>query len=75
MAFINNLLKAGFEVEVYHYTRKDIEIDGISTQAIKENRTSPLFFLSRAERFIRRQLKLSLNTYIEQVFWFLFYTL
>ena len=72
MALINNLSKAGFEVEVYHYTRKDIKIDGISTQAIKENRTSPLFFLSRAERFIRRQLKLSLNKYIEQIFGFSF---
>ena len=72
MALINNLTKASFEVEVYHYTRKDIKIDGIATQAIKENRTSPLFFLSRAERFMRRQLKLSLNKYIEQVFGFSF---
>ena len=72
MALINNLSKASFEVEVYHYTRKDIKIDGITTQAIKEIRTSPLFFLSRAERFIRRQLKLSLNNYIEQIFGFSF---
>ena len=74
VALIQNLRDAGCQVKVWHYTRKDkvMDIKDIPCFAIEENRTSPLFFLSRAERFMRRQLKLSLNKYIEQIFGFSF---
>ncbi|CAM4152537.1 glycosyltransferase family 4 protein [Gillisia hiemivivida] len=72
VALIQNLHKAGFEVLVYHYTRKEIQLPGITCMAIKEKRWSVLFFLSRMERYIRSFLKLSLSKPLEKVFGFSF---
>jgi len=72
VALIQNLHKAGFEVLVYHYTRKEIQLPGITCMAIKEKRWSGLFFLSRMERYIRTFLKLSLSKPLEKVFGFSF---
>lgn len=65
-AFIKNLQKAGFDLLVYHYSRKEILIDGIKCVAIKEYRKSPLFFLSRAERYVRYLTGIGLNPKIEK---------
>jgi glycosyltransferase involved in cell wall biosynthesis len=72
VALIQNLHKAGFEVLVYHYTRMEIQLPGITCIAIKEKRRSVLFFLSRMERYIRTILKLSLSKPLEKVFGFSF---
>jgi hypothetical protein len=72
VALIKNLHKAGFEVLVYHYTRKDIQLDGIQCVVINENRRSLLFFLSRTERQIRYKTGWKLNKYVEQLFGFSF---
>lgn len=72
VALIKNLHKAGFELLVYHYTRKDIQLDGIQCVVINENRGSLLFFLSRAERQIRYKTGWKLNKYVEQLFGFSF---
>lgn len=72
VALIKNLHKAGFEVVVYHYTRDEIQLEGISCVNIKENRRSLLFFLSRLERYIRYWLKFNPNKYIENLLGFSF---
>ncbi len=72
VALIRNLHKAGFEVLVYHYTRKEIQLPGLFCVSIKENRRSALFFLSRMERYIRAYLKLSLSKPLEKIFGFSF---
>jgi len=72
VAFIRNLHKAGFDLRVFHYTRKDINLPGISCFQLKENRRSFLFFLSRLERYIRYWLKINPNKYIESTFGFSF---
>jgi len=72
VALIENLKKAGFEVVVYHYTRSDIQLDGIPCVAINENRKSILFLLSRFERFLRYKFKLSLHKPLEKAFGFSF---
>ena len=72
VALIQNLQKAGFEVLVYHYTRKKIQLFGITCVDIKEKRWSALFFLSRLERYIRTFLKIKLNKPLEKVFGFSF---
>lgn len=72
VALIKNLYKAGFELQVYHYTRKDIQLANIPCHAIKENRRSLLFFLSRSERYLRYWFNLKLYKPIEQVFGFSF---
>ena len=72
VALIKNLHKIGFDVRVYHYTRKEIQLPGISCMAIKEKRWSALFFLSRLERYIRFLFKISLSKPLEKVFGFSF---
>ncbi|MFN4762855.1 UDP-glycosyltransferase [Gillisia sp. Q332] len=72
VALIRNLHKSGFEVRVYHYTRKEIQLKGIACVAIKEKRWSALFFLSRLERYMRVYFKISLSKPLEKVFGFSF---
>ncbi|WP_324721956.1 UDP-glycosyltransferase [Salinimicrobium sp. HB62] len=66
VSLIKNLLKAGFKLKVYHYTRTEVKIEGADLISIPENRSSLLFFLSRIERYIRKYLKISLNPKIEK---------
>jgi hypothetical protein len=72
VALIKNLHRSGFEVIVYHYTRKEIHLSEIKCIAIKEKRRSVLFFLSRIERYIRVILKISLSRTLEKIFGFSF---
>lgn len=72
VALIKNLKKAGFQLQVYHYTRKNIQLENIPCLAIKENRRSLLFILSRLERQIRYKLKVHLNKPLEKIFGFSF---
>lgn len=72
VALIQNLHKAGFDILVYHYTRKEVQIKGIKCVAIKEDRWSGLFILSRLERYLRYYLKISLSKPLEKVFGFSF---
>lgn len=72
VALIKNLHTAGFKVKVYHYTRKEIQLPGIVCESIKENRRSPLFFLSRLERTSRDHLKLDVHKPLQNMFGFSF---
>lgn len=72
VALIKNLKKAGYHLKVYHYTRKDIQIEGIECISIDEDRRSLFFFLSRAERYLRYWFKLKLNKLLENRFGFSF---
>jgi hypothetical protein len=72
VALIKNLYKIGYDLRVYHYTRKEIYLPGITCIAIKEKRWSLLFFLSRIERYIRYLFKISLNRPLEKIFGFSF---
>lgn len=71
-ALIQNLQKAGYDLKVYHYSRKKVEILGIQSVSIKEERKSLLFFLSRIERFMRYYLKVKLYKPLENIFGFSF---
>lgn len=72
VSLINNLLKIGYDLRVYHYTRKEIQLPGIPCVAIKEKRWNVIFFLSRLERYIRYLFKISLSRPLEKVFGFSF---
>tara|TARA_R100000935_G_C2838765_1_gene169771 strand:- start:2150 stop:3409 length:1260 start_codon:yes stop_codon:yes gene_type:complete len=65
VALIKNLKRAGFEVLVYHYTRKIINLDSIPCIAIKENRRSLLFYLSRLQRKLQHIFHWNLSKYLE----------
>ena len=50
VALINNLAQAGFDVKVYHYTLKNIQMAGIDCVSIPEKKWGMLFVLSRVQR-------------------------
>lgn len=72
VALIQNLSDSGFEVLVYHYTQKNIQLSGISCFAVPEIKYSPLYFLSRLQRVLQRHLKVNYARFLEGLFGFSF---
>lgn len=72
VAMIHNLGRIGCDLKVLHYTRKEIHLKDIATIAIKENRKSFYFFLSRIERHLRKTFKLDIHKPLENLFGFSF---
>jgi glycosyltransferase involved in cell wall biosynthesis len=72
VALILNLKDAGFEVLVYHYTRKEIQLPGVKCIAIKERRSNAVFLLSRIQRKLQHKLKVNLAKHLEPIFGFSF---
>ncbi|MFV5694960.1 UDP-glycosyltransferase [Flavobacterium sp. LB3P122] len=72
VALINNLAEAGFEVLVYHYTLKNIQLSGVSSYVIPEIKYSCLYFLSRIQRVLSRNFYVNLASLLEQLFGFSF---
>lgn len=72
VALINNLAKAGFEVVVYHYTLRDIQLQGVSCYAIPEIKFSPFYFLSRLQRVLQRNLNIEVAALLEKKLGFSF---
>lgn len=72
VALINNLVEAGFDVLVYHYTLRDIQLQGASCYAIPEIKYSPLYFMSRIQRVIQRNSAINLAPFFERLFGFSF---
>lgn len=72
VALIQNLNKLGYNILICHYSRKEIQIENIKCIALAENRNSLLFFMSRAERYLRTYLNIRLNKYIDKIYGFSF---
>jgi glycosyltransferase involved in cell wall biosynthesis len=72
VAMIQNLKEAGFELLVCHYSRKEIQLDGISCLFMKEIKFSWLYFLSRSQREITRISKIHFNILTDKLFGFSF---
>lgn len=72
VALIKNLAKAGYEIRVFHYTRREIQLEEIPCFSIEENRSSLLFLLSRLERQLRHKLNLDIHKPLENIFGFSF---
>ncbi|MBF4470304.1 UDP-glycosyltransferase [Flavobacterium sp. HJJ] len=72
VALIQNLATAGFEVLVYHYTRKNIQLEGVDCYSIPEIKYCPLYFLSRLQRVLQRNMKVNLAPFLESLFGFSF---
>lgn len=72
VALIQNLQASGFEVLVYHFTLKNIDLPGIKCYAIREIKYMPLYFLSRALRVIRRNFNKNFIPFFEKIFGFSF---
>ena len=72
VALINNLVEAGFDLVVYHYTLRDIQLKGVSCYAIPEIKYIPLYFMSRFQRVIQRNSAINLAPFFERLFGFSF---
>lgn len=72
VALITNLAAAGFDVLVYHYTQKSIQLEGVSCYSIPELKYNMLYFLSRLQRILTRNFNWSLAPFFEQRFGFSF---
>ncbi len=72
VALIRNLIKLGYDIQVYHYTKKTIEINGARCVAIKEKKLNITYLASRIERQFRNQFKLDFHKSLEKIFGFSF---
>lgn len=72
VALIHNLAEAGFEVLVYHYTLKKIKLANVSCYAVPEIKYSSLYFLSRFQRLLARNVSVNLAPFLEKIFGFSF---
>jgi len=72
VAMIQNLQKAGFQVLVLHYTRKDINLSGIKCISIEEHKFSINYLLSRTQRKIQHWFKVNLARHLEPRYGFSF---
>jgi hypothetical protein len=72
VALIQNLAACGFEVQVLHYTQKEITLEGVTCIFIPEKKWNFLYAFSRAERLFTRITKISLNRHLEDWFGFSF---
>ncbi|MBA3985669.1 MAG: UDP-glycosyltransferase [Flavobacteriales bacterium] len=66
VALINNLKKAGFDLKVYHYTRRPIALEGIDCVAITEQKFTFGYVMSKFQLFIRRLTTFNLNPFVEK---------
>ncbi len=71
VALIQNLHKIGYQISVYHYTRKEIQIENIDCFSIKEKK-GILYFLSRLQRVTQRIFKINFSKPLENIFGFSF---
>lgn len=72
VALINNLVEVGFEIVVYHYTQKNIQLPTVTCVSIPEIKYSLLYFLSRSQRLLQRHFKLKLAVFLEKILGFSF---
>ncbi|WP_310557747.1 UDP-glycosyltransferase [Flavobacterium sp.] len=72
VALINNLVEAGFDVLVYHYTQKKIQLHNVKCFSIPERKVNIMYILSRSQRLFTRHFKVNLALFFEKFFGFSF---
>jgi hypothetical protein len=72
VAMIANLVEAGFEVKVFHYTQKEIQLPGVKCISIPEKKWNVHYLLSRLQRIFTRYTGIHLHTFLENSFGFSF---
>ncbi|WP_336094497.1 UDP-glycosyltransferase [Leeuwenhoekiella sp. CH_XMU1409-2] len=71
-AFIQSLLSAGFEITVYHYSYKEINLPGVESILIQERKTDLNYWLSRGQRVLQRITQRDFSKLLENRFGFSF---
>jgi hypothetical protein len=72
VALIENLHKSGFDLAVYHYTRRNVELNDIDCFHIKEIKWSLNYIYSRTQRILQRHFNINLQPFLEGIFGFSF---
>lgn len=71
-ALIKSLLTAGFEMTVYHYSYKTINLPGVESILIQERKADLNYWLSRGQRILQRLAKHNFSKSLENRFGFSF---
>ncbi|WP_179346237.1 glycosyltransferase family protein [Winogradskyella ursingii] len=66
VALIKNLQQCGFNLMVYHYTRKNIEIEGVECIEIREKKWNIYYLLSKIQLIIRRAFNYNIGIHFEK---------
>ena len=66
LALIQNLKQSGFDLKVYHYTRKNITLKDIDCVSIPEQKKSFLFLFSKLQVILWRVFKININPFFEK---------
>lgn len=66
VALIQNLHKSGFQIKVYHYTRKQLSLEGIPCVAVKEQKATAAYFLSKMQLTLKRLTGWNINPFLEK---------
>lgn len=72
VALILNMARAGYDLEVLHYSQKEIQLENIPCVWVKERKWGLMYLLSRAQRILYRWFKLNLGRKIDGLFGFSF---
>ncbi|NIJ45428.1 hypothetical protein FHR24_001896 [Wenyingzhuangia heitensis] len=68
VALILNLVKIGYKVKVLHYTRKNIQLEGVECISMPEIKFSINYVLSRTQRVFQRLTKINISKPLENIF-------
>ncbi len=66
VALIQNLNKAGFQLKVYHFTRKEITLEDIPCVAVKERKITHWYVLSKLQLLIKKITGININKPVEK---------
>ena len=72
IALIENLHSLNFDINVLHYTPKDIFLKDIRCKRIEERKLNINYVLSRIQRVLQRLLKINFSKPLEHIFGFSF---
>ena len=72
VALVQSLLKANFDLKVFHYSGVSVSLQDINTIPIAEKKFNLLFVLSRFQRLLNRWFSINIGNTIESLFGFSF---
>jgi hypothetical protein len=72
VALINNLKHCGYNIKVYHYTRKSFKLEDIECVSIFEQKATFFYVLSKIALVFWRVTKINVNPFFEKRFGFSF---
>lgn len=72
IALIESLLAEQYNVTVYHYTRKEIQLPSVNCIMIPEKKRNAYYLLGRIQRVLARNTGININSIVEKALGFSF---